>query len=107
VFGTEKLNFTDEERKGASPAQPLPDYVDFGLGCVDEAVPPPVVVHAAEPEAWNSDQQAAFEAALKSTPKEVEDRWEVIASKVPGKTKKDCVKRFKEIREKIMAAKGK
>jgi DnaJ family protein C protein 2 len=107
VFGGQKVTFTEAERKGSQPMASLPDYVDFGLGCVDESSPPPpVVVHAVESE-WNSDQQAAFEAALKSTPKEVEDRWEVIASKVPGKTKKDCVKRFKEIREKIMAAKAK
>lgn len=94
VFGEQTLTFTDEERKGGVPAQPLPDFVDFGIGCTDEAA---VVVHTTE--VWNAEQQAAFEAALKSTPKEVEDRWEVIASKVPGKTKKDCVKRFKEIRE--------
>jgi hypothetical protein len=32
-------------------------------------------------------------------PKDAEDRWGKIAAKVDGKSKKDCVARFKEIRE--------
>uniref|UniRef100_A0A7S3Z8U4 DnaJ homolog subfamily C member 2 n=1 Tax=Lotharella globosa TaxID=91324 RepID=A0A7S3Z8U4_9EUKA len=51
---------------------------------------------------WSAIQQKAFETALRETAKGPE-RWDNIASKVPGKTKKDCVRRFKEIRAKIMA----
>jgi len=51
---------------------------------------------------WSAVQQAALETALRNTPKGPE-RWDQIAEKVPGKSKKDCVRRFKEIRAKIMA----
>mmetsp|Transcript_2027 Transcript_2027/g.2892 ORF Transcript_2027/g.2892 Transcript_2027/m.2892 type:complete len:662 (+) Transcript_2027:21-2006(+) len=55
-----------------------------------------------ETNEWSAIQQQALEQALRSTPKGPE-RWDNIASKVPGKTKKDCIRRFKEIRAKIMA----
>lgn len=53
---------------------------------------------------WTADQQFALEKALKSVPK-CEDRWDRIAELVDGKTKKDCVKRFKMIRAQIMEKK--
>jgi len=53
---------------------------------------------------WNAEQQVAFEKALRDVPKS-DDRWDKIAALVPGKTKKDCVARFKEIRAKILASK--
>lgn len=56
-------------------------------------------------EPWNADQQSAFEAALKSTPKSA-DRWEAISKKVEGKTRKQCVARFKEIKAQILAARA-
>lgn len=69
-----------------------------------ETVDPSAVqqVSAAEREDWSAVQQQCLEQALRTTPKGPE-RWDQIASKVPGKTKRDCVKRFKDIRAKIMA----
>jgi hypothetical protein len=55
--------------------------------------------------AWTSDQQLALEGALRTVPKEVADRWAAIAALVPGKTKKECVERFKHIRTQILATK--
>ena len=57
---------------------------------------------------WTAEQQAALEAALKKFPATMEknERWKAIADAVPGKTKKQCVARFKEGREKVLAAKG-
>lgn len=53
---------------------------------------------------WTADQQFQFEQALKTVPKG-SDRWNKIAEAVEGKTKKDCVRRFKEIRARILAQK--
>lgn len=44
---------------------------------------------------WSADQQTALEAALKQFPSTTENRWDVIAAAVPGRTKKECVERFK------------
>lgn len=36
---------------------------------------------------------------------ELEDRWERISAAVPGKTKSQCFKRFKELKEVFKAGK--
>jgi len=54
---------------------------------------------------WTSEQQKAFELALRTAGRG-EDRWDQIASLVPGKSKQECIARFKEIRAKIIAQKG-
>ena len=51
---------------------------------------------------WSADEQAALERALKSVSKEAEDRWEQISAVVGSKSKKQCVARFKHIREQII-----
>jgi len=63
---------------------------------------PPETSAAEETSEWSAIQQQALEQALRTTPKGPE-RWDQIADKVPGKTKKECVRRFKDIRAKIMA----
>ncbi|XP_067649421.1 dnaJ homolog subfamily C member 1-like [Haliotis asinina] len=44
---------------------------------------------------WTQNQQVIFEWALKHTPKGVDKRWEKIAEQIPGKSKEDCILRFK------------
>ncbi|XP_046337769.1 dnaJ homolog subfamily C member 1-like [Haliotis rufescens] len=46
---------------------------------------------------WTQNQQVIFEWALKHTPKGVEKRWEKIADQIPGKSKEDCILRFKHL----------
>ena len=46
---------------------------------------------------WTVSQQAAFESGLRGADRSSPDRWQEIAGKVPGKTRKDVVRRFKEI----------
>ena len=47
---------------------------------------------------WTVEQQMALETALKHVPASVgPDRWDRIAEQVPGKTRAECVRRYKEI----------
>ena len=50
---------------------------------------------------WTQIQQKTFEQAIKSFPKGTDERWERIASKVGGKTKEDCIIRFKYLAEMV------
>ena len=54
---------------------------------------------------WTLDQQVALETALRSIDKTTDDRWKKIAEAVPGKTMKDCVRRYKQIKERILEKK--
>ena len=58
---------------------------------------------------WSQDQQNALQQAMKTFPsskfKDANERWGKIAEAVGGKTKKQCVVRFKEIRKAILAKK--
>jgi DnaJ homolog subfamily C member 1 len=45
---------------------------------------------------WSQQQQQALENAIQRNPKGVAgDRWQKIANNVPGKTKEECVLRYK------------
>lgn len=45
---------------------------------------------------WSQDQQKALEAAIQKYPKKGhDDRWAKIANSVPGKSKEECIARFK------------
>ena len=49
---------------------------------------------------WSAEQQKCLEAALREVPASIEagERWRLIAAKVPDKTKKECVARFKQLK---------
>lgn len=58
--------------------------------------------------AWNQVQQKAFEQALAAYPKgSAGDRWEKIAKLVPGKTKEECMLRYKSLVDLIKKKKEK
>ena len=60
--------------------------------------------------AWTPEQQRALQAGMKNKAfnnMSKKDRWNTIANAVPGKTLQECLKRVKQIRVKIMAAKAK
>merc|ERR1719361_24233 len=58
---------------------------------------------SATPAEWSAEQQKALEAALQRHPASMDknERWRLIAEEVPGKTKAQCVERFKFIREQL------
>ncbi|CAE7421552.1 Dnajc2 [Symbiodinium necroappetens] len=57
---------------------------------------------------WTAEQQQALEKALQRHPASLDknERWKLIAAEVPGKTKAQCVERFKFLREQLSKACG-
>eukprot|EP01066_Platyproteum_vivax_P014916 Platyproteum_vivax@DN6654_c0_g1_i1.p2 len=62
---------------------------------------------AEEEDVWSAEQQQALEQALQQFPTSMaaNERWAAIADAVPNKSKKQCVARFKNIREAVMKQK--
>nr|XP_061809386.1 dnaJ homolog subfamily C member 2-like [Nerophis lumbriciformis] len=55
---------------------------------------------------WTTEEQKLLEQALKTYPVSTPERWEKIADSVPGRNKKDCMKRYKELVEMVKAKKA-
>ena len=56
---------------------------------------------------WSDSQQKQLEEALRTFPSSMDknERWKCIAKAVNGKTKKDCVVRFKALRAALLKKK--
>ncbi|ESO87959.1 hypothetical protein LOTGIDRAFT_126898, partial [Lottia gigantea] len=57
-------------------------------------------------DTWTQNQQMIFEWALRQYPKGIEQRWEKIAKHLPGKSKEDCIIRFKHLAELVKKKKA-
>lgn len=55
---------------------------------------------------WTAAEQQLLEQALKTYPSTTADRWDRIAECIPNRSKKDCVKRYKELVEAVRAKKA-
>eukprot|EP00096_Caligus_rogercresseyi_P009601 TRINITY_DN3281_c0_g1_i1.p1 TRINITY_DN3281_c0_g1~~TRINITY_DN3281_c0_g1_i1.p1 ORF type:complete len:622 (-),score=203.88 TRINITY_DN3281_c0_g1_i1:163-2028(-) len=56
---------------------------------------------------WSQEEQALFEQALKTHPSSLGSvRWERIAGTLPNRSKKDCMRRYKELAEIVRAKKA-
>lgn len=55
---------------------------------------------------WSKDEQQLLEQALKTYPSSHSDRWDRIAECIPGRSKKDCMRRYKELVELVKAKKA-
>lgn len=58
-----------------------------------------VVAPGSDPDAWSAVQERALVQALKTFPKETPQRWERVATAVPGKTVNQCKKKFASLKE--------
>ncbi|NWS67711.1 DNJC1 protein, partial [Crotophaga sulcirostris] len=56
-------------------------------------------------ELWTQNQQKLLEMALQQYPKGTSDRWDKIAKCVPGKTKEECIARYKLLVELVQKKK--
>lgn len=56
---------------------------------------------------WSQAQQQQLESALTRFPMGMDknERWASISAAVPGKTKKQCVERFKFVKTQLLAKK--
>ena len=56
---------------------------------------------------WSAEEQKLLEQALKTYPAAMgAERWEKISDCLPNRSKKDCMKRYKEIAEIVRAKKA-
>lgn len=56
---------------------------------------------------WTSEEQKLLEQALKTYPAALgAERWELISDCLPDRSKKDCMRRYKELAELIRAKKA-
>uniref|UniRef100_A0A8C1V2I5 DnaJ homolog subfamily C member 2 n=1 Tax=Cyprinus carpio TaxID=7962 RepID=A0A8C1V2I5_CYPCA len=65
---------------------------------VDNAVPSErfdAVSAESNSSPWTTEEQKLLEQALKTYPVNTPERWEKISDAVPGRSKKDCMKRYK------------
>ncbi|GFS89032.1 dnaJ homolog subfamily C member 2 [Nephila pilipes] len=56
--------------------------------------------------AWTTEEQQLLEQALKTYPSSTTERWDKIAACIPGRDKKDCIKRYKDLVEMVKAKKA-
>ncbi|CAL4078225.1 unnamed protein product, partial [Meganyctiphanes norvegica] len=55
---------------------------------------------------WSNDEQSLLEQSLKTYPASQKDRWDRIADCVPNRSKKDCMRRYKELVDMVKAKKA-
>lgn len=73
---------------------------------VNGVVPPKTEeVPKLDDKVWTKTEQELLEQAIKTFPVSTPERWEKIADCIPNRTKKDCMKRYKELVELVKAKK--
>ncbi|PON65952.1 Octamer-binding transcription factor [Trema orientale] len=64
------------------------------------------VISSSEQDVWSAVQERALVQALKTFPKETNQRWERVATAVPGKTVNQCKKKFTLLKENFRSKKN-
>nr|XP_002739518.2 PREDICTED: dnaJ homolog subfamily C member 2-like [Saccoglossus kowalevskii] len=58
------------------------------------------------PKQWSAEEQKLLEQALKTYPASTAERWDKISAAVPTRTRKECMKRYKDLVEMVKAKKA-
>ncbi|XP_018534619.1 dnaJ homolog subfamily C member 1 [Lates calcarifer] len=79
---------------------------DFDPAVVEEEeAEPQECGEKADPAAWTQNQQKLLELALQQFPRGTAERWDRIAKVVPGKSKEECMIRYKMLAELVQKRK--
>ncbi|XP_017260420.1 dnaJ homolog subfamily C member 1 [Kryptolebias marmoratus] len=79
---------------------------DFDPTAVDEdEAEPQEIKEKPNPAVWTQNQQKLLELALQQFPRGTAERWDRIAKVVPGKTKEECMIRYKMLAELVQKKK--
>lgn len=95
-----KANNQSTKQNGTAPAPANPT-----------AAPAPVPATngstggGAASKTWTKEEQALLEQAIKTYPTTTPDRWDCIAACIPNRSKKDCLRRVKELVELVNSKK--
>ena len=78
-----------------------------GGGAGSDAAAAGEAAAGADPAPWTDEENLALQKLLAKYPASMDKnaRWTAIAKGLPGRTKKDCVQRFKAIRLALKAKK--
>ncbi|XP_054452399.1 dnaJ homolog subfamily C member 1 [Anoplopoma fimbria] len=71
----------------------------------EEEAEPQEIREKADPTVWTQNQQKLLELALQQFPRGTAERWDRIAKVVPGKTKEECMIRYKMLAELVQKKK--
>jgi len=93
---SKSLNAELSALNGPSEKIEIKDAPTLASECrYDEANGVKTLGTSTEASNWSQDQQSQLEKALRKYGKDLPDRWELIADCVSGKSKDDCIQRFK------------
>ncbi|KAH8322112.1 dnaJ homolog subfamily C member 2 [Drosophila kikkawai] len=90
-----KQNGTDPSAAAATPAGAAPPTTNGTAGGGS----------GGGSKTWTKEEQALLEQAIKTYPTTTPDRWDRIASCIPNRSKKDCLRRVKELVELVNSKK--
>ncbi|XAR54502.1 hypothetical protein NMG60_11029652 [Bertholletia excelsa] len=90
---------TDNSKDSSSSQGANPQKSDDGINANG-------VSSSSDQDVWSAVQERALVQALKTFPKETNQRWERVAAAVPGKTVNQCKKKFALLKENFRSKKN-
>ena len=107
ILSKERMAGGDGSGEGAAAAAAAAAALAGGGGAGSDAAAAGEAAAGADPAPWTDEENLALQKLLAKYPASMDKnaRWTAIAKGLPGRTKKDCVQRFKAIRLALKAKK--